>query len=254
MTPGLVDAAAGQSEEGLLLGTYSSRERGERNSRVKLGTRFMTCTHACTVQHSTGRVHVSCLRLQCQQQLPTCCSGWPSVQCTHAAPGLRRPSKHTPAARPASQPASQQPWQQPCSLAADHLVLVVLAGQDLQGGLDDAAAQAQHQMQRGLLLDVVVGQGAAVLQLLAGEDQALLVRGDACGEGGQAERGAGGTSAERGAGGTSAGGATATSEWDMACRRLLLHPCAALCAQTLLHLADHALRCSMPAAPAAACH
>jgi hypothetical protein len=31
------------------------------------------------------------------------------------------------------------------------------------------------------LLDVVVGQGAAVLQLLAGEDQALLVRGDACG-------------------------------------------------------------------------
>jgi hypothetical protein len=32
----------------------------------------------------------------------------------------------------------------------------------------------------GLLLDVVVGQGAAVLQLLAGKDQALLVRGDAC--------------------------------------------------------------------------
>jgi len=31
------------------------------------------------------------------------------------------------------------------------------------------------------LLDVVVGQGAAVLQLLAGEDQALLIRGDACG-------------------------------------------------------------------------
>jgi hypothetical protein len=30
-----------------------------------------------------------------------------------------------------------------------------------------------------LLLDVVVGQRAAVLQLLAGEDQALLIRGDA---------------------------------------------------------------------------
>ncbi|OBQ34350.1 MAG: hypothetical protein AN484_26720, partial [Aphanizomenon flos-aquae WA102] len=42
-----------------------------------------------------------------------------------------------------------------------------------------AAAQAQHQVQRGLLLDVVVGQRAAVLQLLAREDQALLVRRDA---------------------------------------------------------------------------
>jgi hypothetical protein len=35
-------------------------------------------------------------------------------------------------------------------------------------------------VQRGLLLDVVVGQGALVLQLLPGEDQALLVRRDAC--------------------------------------------------------------------------
>ena len=37
---------------------------------------------------------------------------------------------------------------------------------------------AQHQVQRGLLLDVVVGQRAAVLELLAGEDEALLIRGD----------------------------------------------------------------------------
>ncbi len=35
-------------------------------------------------------------------------------------------------------------------------------------------------MQGALLLDVVVRQGTPVLQLLAGEDQALLVRGDAC--------------------------------------------------------------------------
>ena len=41
-------------------------------------------------------------------------------------------------------------------------------------------AQAQHQVQRGLLLDIVVGQGAAVLQLLSGKDEALLVGGDAC--------------------------------------------------------------------------
>jgi len=31
----------------------------------------------------------------------------------------------------------------------------------------------------GLLLDVVVGQSAAILELLSGEDQALLVRGNA---------------------------------------------------------------------------
>ena len=42
-----------------------------------------------------------------------------------------------------------------------------------------ATAQAQHQVKRRLLLDVVVSQGAAVLQLLAREDEALLVRGDA---------------------------------------------------------------------------
>ncbi len=40
------------------------------------------------------------------------------------------------------------------------------------------AAQAEHKVQRGLRLDVVVAQRATVLQLLAGEDQALLVRRD----------------------------------------------------------------------------
>ncbi len=39
-----------------------------------------------------------------------------------------------------------------------------------------ATAQAQHQVQGGLLLDVIVRQRAAVLQLLASKDQALLVR------------------------------------------------------------------------------
>ena len=34
-------------------------------------------------------------------------------------------------------------------------------------------------MQSGLLLDVVVGEGAAILKLLASEDEALLVRWDA---------------------------------------------------------------------------
>merc|ERR1719198_195434 len=42
-----------------------------------------------------------------------------------------------------------------------------------------AAAQAEHQVEGRLLLDVVVREGAAVLELLAGEDQALLVGRDA---------------------------------------------------------------------------
>ena len=46
----------------------------------------------------------------------------------------------------------------------------------------NTTTQAQHQVKCRLLLDVVVSQGAAILQLLAGEDEALLVRGDACTE------------------------------------------------------------------------
>ena len=43
----------------------------------------------------------------------------------------------------------------------------------------ESSTQTQHQVQGGLLLDVVVSQSAAILELLAGKDQALLVRGDA---------------------------------------------------------------------------
>eukprot|EP00740_Mantoniella_antarctica_P023361 CAMPEP_0198684042 /NCGR_PEP_ID=MMETSP1468-20131203/11604_1 /TAXON_ID=1461545 /ORGANISM="Mantoniella sp, Strain CCMP1436" /LENGTH=83 /DNA_ID=CAMNT_0044428581 /DNA_START=441 /DNA_END=688 /DNA_ORIENTATION=+ len=64
------------------------------------------------------------------------------------------------------------------ALAADHLVHVGFAGEEDEGGLDDASAQAQHEVEGGLLLDVVVRQGAAILKLLAREDQALLVRGN----------------------------------------------------------------------------
>ena len=38
--------------------------------------------------------------------------------------------------------------------------------------------ETEDQVEGRLLLDVVVAEGAAVLELLAGEDQALLVRGD----------------------------------------------------------------------------
>ena len=65
------------------------------------------------------------------------------------------------------------------ALSADHLVAVVLSGEDLQGGLDGTTAQTEDQMEGRLLLDVVVRESSAVLELLAGEDQTLLIRGDA---------------------------------------------------------------------------
>jgi hypothetical protein len=38
--------------------------------------------------------------------------------------------------------------------------------------------QAEHKMEGRLLLDVVIGESTAILQLLAGEDKTLLVRRD----------------------------------------------------------------------------
>jgi hypothetical protein len=56
------------------------------------------------------------------------------------------------------------------------LVLSLLGlGVSLLLSLLGTTAQAKHQVQSRLLLDVVVGKGAAVLELFASEDQALLV-------------------------------------------------------------------------------
>merc|ERR1712108_74886 len=42
-----------------------------------------------------------------------------------------------------------------------------------------ASPETENEMKGGLLLDVVVGEGPSVFELLASEDQPLLVRGDA---------------------------------------------------------------------------
>ena len=53
------------------------------------------------------------------------------------------------------------------------------SGAYLKGGLHHhSSTEAKHQVKGALLLDVVVSQGAAILELLSGEDQTLLVRGD----------------------------------------------------------------------------
>merc|ERR1711908_168562 len=46
------------------------------------------------------------------------------------------------------------------------------------GLVGTSATETEHQVEGRLLLDVVVLESAAILELLAGEDQALLVRGD----------------------------------------------------------------------------
>eukprot|EP00611_Tribonema_gayanum_P021521 TRINITY_DN415_c0_g1_i23.p1 TRINITY_DN415_c0_g1~~TRINITY_DN415_c0_g1_i23.p1 ORF type:complete len:114 (+),score=12.60 TRINITY_DN415_c0_g1_i23:299-640(+) len=65
-------------------------------------------------------------------------------------------------------------WQRPLSyLTVAHLLRYCAAANS------KSATQAQHQVKSALLLDVVVAECAAIFQLLAGKDQALLVRGDA---------------------------------------------------------------------------
>ena len=74
-------------------------------------------------------------------------------------------------------PAVGSPGVKPgVALPADHLVAVVPLSQDAEGGLDDSSSQSEHQVEGGLLLDVVVRQSPSVLQLLPGKDQPLLIR------------------------------------------------------------------------------
>ncbi len=53
------------------------------------------------------------------------------------------------------------------------------SGESLDEDLHDTASESEDEVESGLLLDVVVGEGAAVVELLTREDQSLLIRGDA---------------------------------------------------------------------------
>ena len=56
------------------------------------------------------------------------------------------------------------------ALAANLLITVVLPSQHSKRRLDGTTTKTKNQMEGGLLLDVVVGEGAAVLELLTSED------------------------------------------------------------------------------------
>ena len=75
-------------------------------------------------------------------------------------------------------------WESGVALAANVLVAFVCAGESSKRWLnldatDTATTETEDQMEGGLLLDVVVGQGATILELLAGKDQSLLIGRDA---------------------------------------------------------------------------
>jgi len=64
------------------------------------------------------------------------------------------------------------------AFAAYLLVTVVFGGQDLQRGLNNPAAQTENEMERRLLLDVVITESPSILELLSGKDETLLVGGN----------------------------------------------------------------------------
>ena len=58
------------------------------------------------------------------------------------------------------------------------ILITFLLSEGLEGRLDDTTSESEDQMESGLLLDVVVGKGSAILELLASEDESLLVWGN----------------------------------------------------------------------------
>jgi hypothetical protein len=64
------------------------------------------------------------------------------------------------------------------ALATNHLFAVVLGGKSLQRRFNDTTTETEDQVKSGFLLDVVIGQGTAIFELLTSENQTLLIRGD----------------------------------------------------------------------------
>ena len=65
------------------------------------------------------------------------------------------------------------------ALAADLAVTVEGLGKGSKRGIVHATTETQHKVKRRLLLNIIVRQRAAVLKLLAREDETLLIRGNA---------------------------------------------------------------------------
>ena len=66
-------------------------------------------------------------------------------------------------------------WETGIALSANSLVAVEFLGQESQGRIVDPSAETKDQVKGGLLLDVVVRESAAVLELLSSKNQSLLI-------------------------------------------------------------------------------
>jgi hypothetical protein len=59
---------------------------------------------------------------------------------------------------------------------ANLLLAVIFLGEHNQRGLDHTTTETKHKVKSGLLLNVVVGESAAVFELLASEDESERMR------------------------------------------------------------------------------
>ena len=70
------------------------------------------------------------------------------------------------------------------ALSANHLFAPVASSESGKRGLDTdgtsaTTSESEEQVEGGLRLDVIVRESSAILELLAGEDESLLIGGDA---------------------------------------------------------------------------
>jgi len=71
-------------------------------------------------------------------------------------------------------------WETGIALTANHLLALVSGGESSERWLnlddtDTTTTKSEDQVEGGLLLDVVVGQGSSILELLSSEDESLLI-------------------------------------------------------------------------------
>ncbi len=75
-------------------------------------------------------------------------------------------------------------WESGVALSADHLIALVLSGESSECWVDllgthTTTSKSEDQMEGGLLLDVVIRESSSIFELLSGEDQSLLIGGNA---------------------------------------------------------------------------
>ena len=71
-------------------------------------------------------------------------------------------------------------WETSIALAANHLLALVGGGEGSERGLnlddtDTTATKSQDQVEGRFFLNIVIGKGASILELLTSEDKALLI-------------------------------------------------------------------------------